>query len=372
MFIYFYYNYLMTYIAFIGYNESDFNNFKIGNKTIQFCRKEDYPDPSDYLIRNAQKIGIDGERCIENMLNKIKKNKMFNDFELYDTHATPHSGDYLFINKKNNICFMIECKNKLIISAKEDLVKFDNDIDTVRKTYKCNVIGVFLQLGSNSITNHKCIELNQSTVYLTKDYINKTCLEIIFNNYITINDNKTNITNNDCSFIETIINHLENIESNNDIKIKRIQKVIIHNNNDILSLSKVINEVNAENETIKNIISLYHQYLDKQKEEQEKATINDNDSVDSLESIQNIENNNDDIDDIFDFPTNNIDSKSCIVTNKNKGESLFKQLKTDNKKPSGLKKGDLQKHYSKYLYYINSNTIENIRYEYKKYLSQTK
>lgn len=76
-------------------------------------------------------MGIDGEQYIETILNKILKNKLFKNFEIIPSHNIIHSGDYLFMNRQNNICFMIECKNKTIISTKDDLNKFESDIKNI-------------------------------------------------------------------------------------------------------------------------------------------------------------------------------------------------------------------------------------------------
>lgn len=344
----------MTYIAFIGYNESEFDNFKIGNKSVQICRKEDYPDPSDYILRQSQKLGVDGEKYIYDILTKINKDKMFKDFQIIESHNTPHSGDYLFIDKKNNICFMIECKNKNVISVKEDLNKFDTDIINVKETYKCNVIGVFLQIANNVITSHKSIELNEYTVYLTRDYINKSCLEIIFSNYMTINNNKDKITQNDCDFVKEIIQYLENINNSNDNNIKRIVKVISHNQRDITNLSKTLEDFNHQKEIIMKITDLYNQFITKNE---------DNDSLTDLKSLSSD-------DELFSSFKNNNDAKSCIVTKNNDKEQLFKLLKQKGKTPSKLRKRSLVKKYNQFIFYINSNTIDKIQKDYKQYLNQ--
>ena len=352
----------MTYIAFVGYSEADFKDFKIGNHSVSICRKEDFPDPSDYILRNAQKLGADGEKCIENIITKIIKNPSFKDFELITTHHIPHSGDYLLMSNKRGICFMLECKNKQNITYTEDLQKFITDIDNVKKVYNMKTIGVFLQIGSNKITNHESIELNDNTIYLARDYIHKSCLEIIFTHYCKLISDNIKM-NGDLSFMEQCIQDLENIETNNKKQAEVLTKVIARCEHNIRSISRVIENIGVQNDVIEKMITLYNE----SKNKQDNASI---DSVNSLESLGEITAT--EVRDIFDFGKND-DAKSCIVKNtKQDGNKLFSLMKADNILTSNISKKMLTKKYPEYVAYIANKKVDEIKKAYKDYCKANK
>ena len=342
----------MTYIAFIGYSESEFKDFKIGKQSVTICKKEDYPDPSDFILKHSQKLGVEGETCVENIMNKVMKNTLFKDFELIPTHHVPHEGDYLFMNKLLNICFLLECKNKQTISQKEDLQKFENDIKNVSSKYKTKTIGVFLQLGNNKITNHESIELNPNTIYLTKDYINRSCLEVLFSHYIRMSTKDENISS-DLSFVKQSIEQLREMTKKNIHEMKVLNKVISRSERSIESLKRVIIDINSKNECIEKIITMYEE------SEKAKEILDNEDSLASLESI----------DDVFNLPVNN-DAQSCLNTKKTNDKDkteLFKQLVKDTNRPTTLTKKWLTKQYPKYVYYISHTNLDTIRKEFKIY-----
>ena len=351
----------MTYIAFVGYSEADFKDFKIGNHSVSICRKEDYPDPSDYILRHAQKLGTDGEKCVENIIMKVIKNPIFKSFELLPTHHIPHSGDYLFMSKQVGICFMLECKNKQNISHSEDLQKFLTDIENVHKLYNLKTIGVFLQLGSNKITSHDSIELNDNTVYLSKDYVNKSCLEIIFTHYSKLVKRET-FKFEDIPFIQKCIHDLESIRENNKKELETLAKVVSRSEHIIRSLSRTMTNLNTQNELLDKIIDAYNNY---------SIQIEDIDSLDSLDSMDRkpTQEEPEEVDDVFDFIRND-DAQSCIVgkkpdnADKNK---LFAELSKLNMSPSSLTKKELTKKFPQHVIYINRTKLDDIRKEYRMY-----
>ncbi len=377
----------MSYIAFIGYNESDFKNFKIGNKNVQICNKSEYPDPNMFLLRNSQNLGVKGEEYIKNLLTKlITNNKSFCDFELIDKHYIPHNGDFHLINTSKNIMFMIEVKNKNKISVKEDLEKFDKDIETVKQDYN-NVIGLFLSVGCDKITNHNNIELNNETIYLSRDYVNIPCLELVITHYITLTDNKFNIKakKEDITFLTQVIKQLETMKTAYDEEIKRINRVLVHNEKDTKYLTKTVKTISNQTETITQIIQLYETYKIEQENEANKEdnkednNLNNYDSNDLEDLPEIIAEPVKDITEADDFEFLNckpLDAMSCINTTKNNNDyktGLFIQLKKDKiTAPSSLTKKQLTKHYPKYLKYIASTNIKTIVKDYRIYLNNNK
>ena len=391
----------MTYIAFIGYNEQDFKNFKIGNKAVQICNKSDYPDPNDYIFRQSTQLGIKGEDSIENILNKLNKDERFKGFEVINVSKEPHCGDLLFINQNINICFMIECKNKKSINVKEDLNKFDNDIINVNKLYKCNTIGVFLQVGSNKITNHDNIELNDKTIYLTRNYINSACLSVLFAHYIKMNSIENNkITSYDSSFMEIVINDLENMKRLQTEETNRITKIIHHNERDIKHLNYLSETINSQTEIINKIIDKYNKhkiyqndnddsenfYSDnyeedeeedeeeeqketkKQKHKKENEQKHKKDNKELLSKKQKETKDND----IFDFDTNNIKSEaqSCFDRNRILKNKLFSVMYKSNIAPSKIGKRDLLTRFPEYGNIIRNSTVDKLVNDYKIFLKQ--
>lgn len=389
----------MSYIAFVGYSEQDFKNFKIGNKSVQICNKSEYPDPTDYILQNSNKLGATGESCVENILTKLNKNERFKNFSLINSSKQPHCGDLLFINQVINICFMIECKNKKHISYKEDLNKFDSDINNVAKLYKCKVIGVFLQLYNDKITNHDNIELNDNTIYLTKSYINLSCLELLFIHYIKMNTIETyNINKNDNEFIKLIINDLKAIKDIQNKEATKLYKVINHNERDINMLKDSLNCINSEIDLINAIINKYNNYsinnsrandseefeYEEDESEPEETRNNKTTKITAKETKdnkketkqklnKNYEDENDIIndDDIF-ADIGVLDSKkeaqSCYMNNKIMQSNLFKQMKEHKITPSNITKKDLLIRYPKYESIIRNTTISKMQNDYKAFL----
>lgn len=354
----------MKITAFVGYSESELKDFKFGNTSIDFCRKDEYPDPTEFFLKNATRLGITGEQCVEGIINKvILKNVMFKDFELKPTHNIAHSGDYLFMNKSLNVCFMLECKNKQTISYKEDLQKFDSDLENIKLIHKMNTIGVFLQLGGDKITRHESIEINNDTVYLTRDYINRSCLELVFSYYMRkINTEEVKLMCN--TFAQSIINDMTNMEKVNNSEMNVLNKVISRAEHNIRSIGKVILSLNSQNAVIKKII-----------ETCERSMKTNEDSDSSMDSLNSIDNDNEpkqeSDDDIFNMPMQN-DAKSCIVQDtkaatKNK---LFSKMYSDKIKMKDITKDVMKNKYKEFTTFINTNTMKSIKDDYRIYVNK--
>lgn len=344
----------MSYIAFIGYNETDFKDFKIGNKKVSICRKSEYLNPNDFLLRQSQKLGVEGEEIIKNILEEILEEEGFDKYKLIDSHATPHHGDFLMISKQDNIAFMFEVKNKKKISTMEDLNKFTSDIENVRSTYNVMTYGLFLSINSDKITNHKSLEINNDTVYLTRDYISKSTLEIILNQFMKRNKEQVK---NKLDSNERVFNYLDILTESYNKQLKYTTRLLRHAKEDTALIQATYDNLQQNLETINNIKNSF-----KPVEEEEQTTIN---------SLDNNETELEDDDDDFLFSNNrakNFDAKSCVVK-RNKEEDLFNLMNKDNFKLSKITKKELINRYPSYTSYVNLNNIKDIKEKYKKFIT---
>ena len=112
------------------------------------------------------------------MLGRIGENKVMNDmlrlfpsYEIIDTNKQPHSGDIHVINHNDKIMFMIEVKNKQVLTV-EDITKYNDDLNNMCKLYSTFVVyGIFISLVSNNIPMIGGVQMDGKSFYLTQSYI---------------------------------------------------------------------------------------------------------------------------------------------------------------------------------------------------------
>ena len=121
-----------------------------------------------------------GQRGESRVLDTIKEIKPM--YETVHVSSTGHVGDIHVSDKVNMIKYLVEVKDKGIIT-KDDIIKFENDIKQLQQTngllYK-HIFGIFVSLESDVIPSIGKYKITNKTVYITKDMFNKDTIAIIF------------------------------------------------------------------------------------------------------------------------------------------------------------------------------------------------
>lgn len=132
----------------------------------------------------SQLKGVIGENYVMEILTEI-------GIDYVDKHNTHHSGDLWVLSKNKKILWLIEIKNKKVITS-EDITKFEFDINNVAKHHRdLTVRGLFISLNSDTIldkTGKNKISFSLETTYLTRDFATKEILSMYFqimNNFTT-------------------------------------------------------------------------------------------------------------------------------------------------------------------------------------------
>ena len=123
--------------------------------------------------------------------------------EIIDTSKKAHSCDLHVIDRKYNIKYLVECKNKQRIDYKIDIVKFIEDVELEKQVQSTSdgmtIIGLFLSINTDNIPTIGQCSFKNGLIYLTREYINKSIFITIFDLFrysIKINElNKVNDKN---------------------------------------------------------------------------------------------------------------------------------------------------------------------------------
>ena len=126
-------------------------------------------------VKSSRTLGEIGEDVVINLIKELKP-----EFVINHVGCSAHLADIRVEDLNNSITYVIEVKNKQTITN-EDIVKFKNDITSTPNAY-----GIFISLRSENIPRYGRFAIdNASTIYLTRDYISKECLNLVFT-YFTI------------------------------------------------------------------------------------------------------------------------------------------------------------------------------------------
>ena len=153
-----------------------FNNLNNKSDNLQTIPEIQHASLTPKIKYIAMLDGADGENYVLNLIQSIR-----NDFEMHKVSFTGHVADIHAIDYNSNppIKYVVEVKNKKTISH-DDLIKYDKDINGMQNE-EFIIIGIFLSLESEYIPSIGEYKISQKSVYLTKKYINKECLSVIFN-----------------------------------------------------------------------------------------------------------------------------------------------------------------------------------------------
>ena len=184
-----------------------------------------------------------GQRGENRVLETIKAIKPA--YEIAHVSSTGHVGDIHISDKVNMIKYLIEVKDKGIIT-KDDIIKFENDIKLLQDTnsllYK-HIFGIFISLESDLIPSIGKYKIANRQVYITKSMFSKDTMAIIFSMFeslsLLIDNNIKKIQYNVPVKVYELISRLR-IEYNNIINEEEIYKNMATNcETNLLSINRL-------------------------------------------------------------------------------------------------------------------------------------
>lgn len=143
--------------------------------------------------KSSQQLGVIGENEILKLFQTLRPKN-----ETTKVSATGHLADIHMIDYEHNIKYIIEVKNKQVIT-KQDIDKFEKDLLEEQSRCTMSTFGIFLSIQSDHIVTKGMMEFNNNSIYLTKPYCNQTCLGLLIElieNYLQIKSNVTTTTIN--------------------------------------------------------------------------------------------------------------------------------------------------------------------------------
>ena len=189
-------------------------------------------------ITTSYNLGKIGEASV---LETIQQAKPM--YESVKVSATGHVGDIHVTDKVNMIKYLVEVKDKGVIT-KEDITKFENDINQLQETnglmYK-HIYGIFISLESDIIPSIGKYKITSKQIYLSKSMYSKDTLSIIFSMFETMSI-LSETTSNRLSYdvpikVYELISRLR-IEYNTIVNEEELYKNMITNcENNLVSIS---------------------------------------------------------------------------------------------------------------------------------------
>ena len=138
--------------------------------------------------KSSYQLGIEGEADIAQLIAQVAPK-----FEIVNTSKIAHSGDLHVFDTKHKIEYLVECKNKQTIDRKGDIDKFISDVEGERTKQTTSdgytVVGIFFAIRNDKIPTIGEYAFTNNMIYLSKQFINKEVLRIIFSMfkfYITL------------------------------------------------------------------------------------------------------------------------------------------------------------------------------------------
>ena len=191
-----------------------------------------------------------------------------------------HVRDYTY-----NIRYIVEVKNKKHIT-KDDLTKFDNDMQTLHDE-SLKTVGLFISINSDTIPSIGFMNISKNKVYLTKEFINHQCLNLIFE-YITlmrqVEIEYTKLQNGEKSSglelnggelyvhssktyvippnVYSLIANLKSLDSALNVEIESLTAIKHMNENSIIKLENVLSKKIVMQHILKEIFHEFSKELD--------------------------------------------------------------------------------------------------------------
>ena len=191
-----------------------------------------------------------GEDKVINMIQSIR-----NKFEISKVSFTGHVADIHATDFDSGIKYVIEVKNKKYITH-DDLTKYDKDLNEM-KDEEYIIIGMFLSLESDYIPTIGEYKISYNSAYLTKKYINKECLNVIFDYMPMIQKCKTQKTSESATkyIIPENVYHLAYILKTYSNRIYEQIEILQRMKENCLQNAKDVNTVIVNYEISNNLVN---------------------------------------------------------------------------------------------------------------------
>lgn len=178
-------------------------------------------------------LGNIGENYVKKLIEELNLN-------IINTSKVAHQSDLRVIDEKYKIIYLLEVKNKNNID-KEDIDKFKRDIENITKSHKDYIIvPLFLSLNTETINDKlRSFSYKDNIIYLTKNYISKETLRIIFK-----------LTKNHIKFIQNNSNVKEAKELKDEVN-QKLNSVVSSTN----KIETLANEIIDENRNLQNLVT---------------------------------------------------------------------------------------------------------------------
>ena len=175
---------------------------------------------NDLKSISSIKLGNKAEQDLKQLFINLNKNCI-------DKHKTNHVCDLWIIDDVNKLLYVIESKNKQKIIS-DDLIKFKNDLNYIRKNYKeyidYEIIGLFISTRGDTInTEIGSFSFSFNETYISKQYISEEFFKLYFKSIETLNKIKTldvdynntlNLITNEYKNLRQLIELCESINKN--------------------------------------------------------------------------------------------------------------------------------------------------------------
>lgn len=149
------------------------------NEVITKFIEDEHTNLKDIIIESKNTIsskekGVLGEEAVCSLIRKINPK-----LDVILVSSTGHLADIHVIDYKNNIKYIVEVKYKQIIT-RDDVVKFEKDVESMKKLDNNKIVGLFLSINSDNIISIGNYYIDFDMIYLTSKFINEQTLSMIF------------------------------------------------------------------------------------------------------------------------------------------------------------------------------------------------
>ena len=149
------------------------------NEVITKFIEDEHTNLKDIIIESKNTIsskekGVLGEEAVCSLIRKINPK-----LDVILVSSTGHLADIHVIDYKNNIKYIVEVKYKQIIT-RDDVVKFEKDVESMKKLDNNKIVGLFLSINSDNIISIGNYYIDFDMIYLTSKFINERTLSMIF------------------------------------------------------------------------------------------------------------------------------------------------------------------------------------------------
>lgn len=118
-----------------------------------------------------------GEEHIQQLISTVRPS-----FEVIPVSHTGHVADIHVVDREHKLKYVVESKLKKTITN-ADIVKYIDDVQRMKNSDEYTVIGIFMSLNTDTIPSIGAYSITRDSAYLTREYINKECLNLIFDYY---------------------------------------------------------------------------------------------------------------------------------------------------------------------------------------------